>query len=113
MPTPNNKQVQNYPFLAELYQKEEFPDALVDQGKELLLQLCINIEAQQPATVQDFYALTQATTAQFNELEGFFEVEGEELEELARESIALDMVMISLFYGYEAEAETMIANRNW
>lgn len=113
MPTPTNNQVKTYPFLAELYQKEAFPNHLVDQAKELLLQLCATIEAEQPATVADFYKLTQATTAQLNDLGGLLEIEGEELEELIRESIALDMVMISLFYGYEAEAETMIANRTW
>lgn len=113
MSTPKNKQVQTYQFLAEMYQDAYFPDNLVDKGKALLLQLCATIEAKKPATLEEFYTLTQATTEQFNQLEVEFEAQESELETVARESIALDMMMISLFYGYEADAEEMIANRNW
>lgn len=111
--TIKNKQVQQYSFLAEMYQDDYFPNNLVDKGKELFLQLCVSIEAQQPSTLKEFYALTQATTEQFNQLEVEFGEQDSELETVARENIALDMMMISLFYGYEADAEEMIANRDW
>ncbi|MGH1335643.1 MAG: DUF5713 family protein [Aureispira sp.] len=108
-----NKQVQAHLFLADMYQDAYFPDNLVDKGKALLLQLCAKIEVEKPATLEAFYALTQATTEQFNQLEVEFGAQESELETVARENIALDMMMISLFYGYEADAEEMIANRNW
>lgn len=109
----NNKQVQKYSFLAELSPDPKFPNDLVDQGKAILVELCAQIEAQQPANLEEFYVLTQAATEQFNQLEALFQEKDSEQEMIVREAIALDMVMISLFYDYAAEAEDMIDNRTW
>ncbi len=109
----NNEQAKNYAFLKEMYEDPYFPDNLVDKGKALFVQLCAAIEQQQPATLKEFYALTQATTEQFNQLAVEFEAQESEIETVAREAIALDMMMLSLFYGYEADAEEMIDNRDW
>jgi hypothetical protein len=108
-----NELAQKHAFLADLYTDSYFPDHLVDKGKDLLLHLCAAIEAQQPANLEAFYVLTRATTEQFNQLDEEFQAAGSEIETGAREAIAEDMVMISLFYGYEADAEEMISNRDW
>jgi hypothetical protein len=112
--TIQNEQAKKYPFLAEMYLDDYFPDNLVDKAKDILIELCKTIEAQQPPTLEDFYALTQATTEQFNQLAEEFAAQDSEIETSAREAIAVDMTMVSLFYGFEeADAEEMIANRDW
>lgn len=112
--TIQNEQAKKYPFLAEMYLDDYFPDNLIDKAKDILVELCITIEAQAPSTLEDFYALTHATTEQFNQLAEEFEAQNSEIETSAREAIAVDITMISLFYGFEeADAEEMIANRNW
>jgi len=112
--TIQNEQAKKYPFLAELYLDDYFPDNLIDKAKDILVQLCVDIEAQNPPALEDFYTLTHAATEQFNQLAEEFVAQESEIETSAREAIAVDMTMISLFYGFEdADAEEMIANRDW
>ncbi|MCC3768922.1 hypothetical protein K6I34_000956 [Streptomyces sp. UNOC14_S4] len=80
-----------------------------DQGKAVLLRLCENIEAGVPTDLAALYALPQAATEEFNDLEAEFEAASSEIETIAR-----DFWFIARAYGFtDADAEELIATREW
>ncbi|WP_299701824.1 DUF5713 family protein [uncultured Pontibacter sp.] len=108
-----NEQVKNYEFLSDMYQDDYFPDFLVDKGKTILIELCLQIESQKPKNLEELYDLTHASTDKFNDLgEEFYENESE-LETAARENIAEDFEFIAKAYGFDADIEELIATRDW
>ncbi|MFK7970459.1 MAG: DUF5713 family protein [Bacteroidia bacterium] len=108
-----NEQLRSHPFLTVMYQDTYFPDVVVDQGKAILINLCMQIEKENPATLAELYALTHAATERFNDLEDEFDKHGSELETVAREAIAMDFEVIAKAYGFEADVEELIAPRDW
>lgn len=108
-----NAQVSRHEFLRVLYADGYFPDHLVDKGKAILLGLCERIEAEPPADLAALYALTEAATEEFNELEGEFLEAGSEIEMVARKALAEDLRFAASAYGLaDAEAEKLIAARD-
>ena len=71
--TPRNPQIQAHAFLADMSRDAYFPPKLVDQGKAILTELCLSIEAQPPKDLDALYALTHAATLRFNELAEAFD----------------------------------------
>ena len=67
-----NKQMAEYSFLKEMYEDEYFPNYLVDKGKDILIDLCKEIEIKKPQTLEELYALTHKATDRFNELQEEF-----------------------------------------
>ncbi|MDF2710046.1 MAG: hypothetical protein K0R62_5698 [Nonomuraea muscovyensis] len=111
---PTNQQVIDHAFLQALYDDDFYPDQVVDQGRAVLLRLCERIEADRPADLAALYALTEAATEEFNDLEAAFEAAGSEIETVAREVIADDFWFVASAYGFaEADAEELIAAREW
>ena len=109
-----NQQVAGRAFLRQLYADSYFPDHVVDKGKAILLRLCARIEAEQPSDLAALYTLTHAATEEFNRLEAEFEAAGSEIETVAREEIAEDFWFVASAYGFtDADAEELIATRNW
>lgn len=108
-----NKTMASYPFLAEMYDDDYFPNALVDKGKAILVRLCEQIEADKPQSLDDLYALTHATTEEFNDLAVEFEEEDSEIETAARDAIGTDFAAIAAAYGFDADIEELIAPREW
>ncbi|GAA0929083.1 DUF5713 family protein [Streptomyces thermoalcalitolerans] len=109
-----NQQVAGHAFLRGLYSDAYFPDHLVDKGKAIMIRLCERIEAERLTDVASLYALTQAATEEFNLLEAEFEAAGIEIETVAREVIAEDFWFVASAYGFQdADAETLIATRDW
>ncbi|WP_428307642.1 DUF5713 family protein [Lacipirellula sp.] len=102
-----------YPFLAEMYEDDYFPNALVDKGKAILVRLCEQIEVDQPESLDDLYALTHAATDEFNDLAVEFEEEDSEIETGARDAIGGDFAAIARAYVYDADIEELIATRDW
>jgi hypothetical protein len=87
---------------------------VVDQGKAILLRLCERIEAEQPADLEDLYALTQAATEEFNLLDSEFMAAGSGIETVAREWICDEFCFVASAYGFaEADAEKLTAGRDW
>ncbi|MGC0377356.1 hypothetical protein RKD28_004872 [Streptomyces sp. SAI-229] len=87
---------------------------MVDQGKAILLRLCERIEAEQPADLEDLYALTQAATEEFNLLDSEFMAAGSGIETVAREWICDEFCFVASAYGFaEADAEKLTAGRDW
>lgn len=109
-----NEQVAGHAFLGELYADAYFPDHVLDKGRAILLRLCERIESEPPADLAALYALTEAATVEFNELEAEFDAAGSEIETVAREEIGGDVWFVASAYGFaDADPEKLIAARDW
>lgn len=110
----SNNAVKTYPFLKEMYEDNYFPNKLVDKGKTILVNLCVQIEQKQPKNLEELYDLTHAATDKFNDLQEDFEENDSELETVARECIANNFQFIATSYGFkDADVEALIATRDW
>ncbi|MFI6520871.1 DUF5713 family protein [Spirillospora sp. NPDC050679] len=109
-----NQQTSGHAFLKGMYEDDYYPDHVVDKAKAILLRLCARIEAERPADLAALYALTQAATEEFNELEDDFHAAGSEIETVARDLIGADFWFIAAAYGFsDADNEELIATRDW
>ena len=109
-----NEKVKNYSFLKEMYQDDYFPNNCVDMGKEILIDLCFQIENEHPKSLDELYSLTHSATEKFNDLEEVFDENDSEIETAARECIGADFLYIANSYGFtEADDEELIATREW
>ncbi len=109
----NNQTVRNYIFLEEMYKDDYFPNAIVDKGKQILVNLCSKIELESPKSLEELYKLTHAATNQFNDLQEEFYDHDSEIETAARECIAANFIFIANAYGFSADIEELIATRDW
>lgn len=108
-----NEKLKNYTFLKGMYRDSYFPDFLVDKGKAILIELCIQIEEKKPKNLPELYELTHAATQKFNDLEEEFGENDSEIETVAAELIANDFEFIANAYGFDADIEELIATRYW
>lgn len=108
-----NSEMKDYSFLKGMYKDGYFPNFLVDKGKGILVRLCESIEQNHPESLESLYELTRVATEEFNVLEEEFGKNGSEIETVARESICDDFYNISKAYGFEADGEELVANRDW
>jgi len=100
-----NEELRNYAFLKDMYRDGYFPNFLVDKGKMVLINLCLQIEKEHPKTLSELYKLTHAATNKFNDLENEFGENGSEIE--------TGFYFIAKAYNYDADREALIATRNW
>ena len=113
-PDLSNEMVRSYSFLSEMYKDQYFPDNLVNKGKAILVNLCSQIEENQPKDLDELYKLTHSATDKFNGLQEEFEENDSEIETVARDCIGLDFEFIATSYGFEdADVEELIATRDW
>jgi hypothetical protein len=108
-----NEALKAYSFLKGMYNDSYFPENLVDKGKALLLDLCSQIEQEQPKDLEALYKLTHATTDKFNDLQEEFDAQDSEIETVARDCIGTDFDFIAQSYGFDADIEELIATRDW
>jgi hypothetical protein len=109
-----NEAINSHKFLEDMYNDDYFPNILVDKIKNILLDLCIQIEAKSPKSNEELYKLSHVTTEKINKLENEFEENESELETGAREAMAADFDFIVLTYGFkDADLEEVIAPRDW
>ena len=111
--TFKNNALNEYPFLKGMYDDPYFPNFLVDKCRDILTQLCAEIEEKHPENLEGLYKLTHAATNKFNDLEDEFYENESEIETGARETIAENFEFISKTYGFEADVEELIATREW
>ncbi|KQQ49246.1 hypothetical protein ASF84_23370 [Pseudomonas sp. Leaf127] len=110
----DNPTMDDHVFLQGMYADDYFPDEVVDLCKDVLIDLCRQIEQQQPATLEALYVLSHAATERLNALQDTFEAHGSELETAARDALAEDFSWIASAYGFaEADLEEMMAPREW
>jgi hypothetical protein len=95
-----NEIVKQHHFLEGMYTDSYYPKLLVDELKQILLNLCFQIEQTKPNKLDKLYHLSHAATKQINLLQNKFGNKGSEIETVAREVIALDI-------------EELIAPREW
>jgi predicted transcriptional regulator len=105
--------IKSYSLLKEMYEDAYFSAFLVDKGKKILIDLCFQIEEQQPKTLKELYVLTHLATDRFNDLEEEFNNNESEIETVARDCIGMDFAYIAKAYGFDADTEELIATRNW
>lgn len=109
-----NEKVRNYSFLSAMYRDTYFPDQCVDKGKQILIELCFQIEQSKPENVEELYQLTHSATDKFNDLQEDFEENDSEIETVARDCIGSDFEFIAHSYGFEdADIEELIGTRDW
>lgn len=109
-----NKEINDYKFLSGMYDDDYFPNFLVDKIKAFLVDLCENIESQNPKSSSELLSLTHASTESINELEEEFEENDSELETAAREDMAESFEFIVRSYGFsDVDIEDVIATREW
>jgi hypothetical protein len=108
-----NEKLKDYPFLQSMYDDEYFPNFLVDKGKQILIQLCETIEAQQPKDSESLFLLTHSATNEFNDLDEEFSDNGSAIETAARDAIGEDFDFIVKAYGFNVHIEDVIATRYW
>lgn len=109
-----NEAIRNYAFLATMYADSYFPAKLVDKGKAILMDLCTKLETRAPKTLPDLYDLTHRATDSFNDLQDEFLARKSKFNAVAKDCIAADFAFIIETYGYfEADAEELIATREW
>ena len=108
-----NKTMTEYSFLKEMYNDPFFPNNLVDKGKQILIDLCYQIESEKPKNLEELYKLSHNATDKFNDLQEEFYENESEIETAARESIAMDFEFTSNAYGFKADIEELIATRDW
>ncbi|MEY3240376.1 MAG: hypothetical protein RIR11_1814 [Bacteroidota bacterium] len=108
-----NEKLKNYSFLEGMYQDSYFPDFLVDKGRAILIELCIQIEEKKPKNLPELYELTHAATQKFNDLDEEFGENDSEIETAGAVLIANDFEFIANAYGFDADIEALIATRYW
>ena len=108
-----NSNIKNYSFLEKMSKDDYFPKFLVEKGKDILINLCNEIETEKPKNLKELYVLTQKATNKFNTLQEAFYKNESEIETAARENIGMDFEFISKSYGFDADIEELIATRDW
>ncbi|WP_281235169.1 DUF5713 family protein [Flavobacterium gelatinilyticum] len=108
-----NEKIRNYRILEEMYNDSYFPPQSVDKVRDVLLEFCFNIEKRKPKNLDQLYELSHTATEKINNLQDDFYRNGSELETGARESIAMDFDFICKSYGFKADVEELISNRDW
>lgn len=109
----SNDKVRSYILLEEMYSDSYFPNHLVDQLKQILLELCASIEANLPGDLDQLYKRTHQATEAINELQDAFYESDSEIETAARDCIGTDFDFIASAYGFDADGEELIAPRDW
>lgn len=112
----NNQALKSHDFLAEMYEDEYYPNHLVAQIEQILLEMCIQIEANKPTTIEELCQYTHPAVEKINDLQEVFDEHGSELETVARECMGEAFDFIATAYGFELtgdDLEAIIAPRDW
>ena len=101
-------------LLKGMYSDGYFPNPLVDKVRDVLLDACNDIESQNPADLDQLYAITHHATERINDLQEDFFNQGSEIETAARDDIATSFAHIANTYGFAgADIEELVATREW
>lgn len=109
-----NLKVDTSKLLEGMYHDGYFPNFLVDKVRDVIIDACREIEATNPKTHQDLYAITCRATEKINDLQEEFEETESEIETAAREDIAMTFGYVAKTYGFpDADLEELVATRDW
>ena len=102
----------NYKLLEEMYQDEYFPGFLVDKVKAELQKVICLLEAGENNTAAIQEKLDEAVWA-INDLQEEFEENDSEIETVARDSIAADVIEILNWFDIDIDVEDALGERDW
>ena len=112
----NNQTLKNHNFLADMYEDDYYPNHLVAKIEQILLNMCLQIEQNQPKTIAEFCQYSHPAVEKINELQDEFDEHDSELETVARECMGENFDYIATAYGFELtgdDLEEIIAPRDW
>lgn len=103
---------EGYEFLADMYEDTYFPKKLTDKVKNHIKQAVAALEQGQkdPAKVQKIF---DKMTLAINKLMPEFEDAGSELETVARDCIATDVMYILDWFELELDVEDALRERDF
>lgn len=107
-----NEKMAAYEFLSCMGEKY-YPAETTEKCREVLRQLCRDIEEKQPADLDALYELSHAATEKINGLEMEFMDKGSQIDTIARECLAEDFFNVAEAYGFDADMEELIEPREW
>jgi hypothetical protein len=114
MASITNQTILHHDFLRGMYNDGYFPNFLVDKIKEILLDVCQQIEQKKPKSDDELFSITHPAIEMINNLEEEFEENDSELETEAREVMGADFDFIVTTYGFkDVDIEDVIAPRDW
>jgi len=110
----DNLKVDPSKLLEDMYRDGYFPDFLVHKVRDVLLGAGREIEAENPRSHEELYAITCRVTEKINELQDEFEDNESEIETAARDDIAMSFGYIAKINGFpDADLEELVATRDW
>ena len=101
--TLQNQVMRDRVILADMNTDDHFPKHLVDECKDIMVQVCRRIETEKPKDPDALYAITHEATERLNDLQATFEENGSEMETGAREALGQEFDVIAKTYGFEAD----------
>ena len=102
----------NYNLLDEMYQDEYYPDFLVDKVKAELQKVIDLLESGETDTEVIQEKLDEAFCA-VNDLQDEFDENDSEIETVARDSIAADVIEILNWFDIDIDVEDALGERDW
>jgi hypothetical protein len=108
--TLQNDAMFKYEFLNDIRNDKYYPPGTWERGVDILVRLCAAFERDKPMDAAGVFGLTHAATEEFNAM-----LDDEiDLETVARECIAADIMAILAAYGHGTlDIEEAIAPRDW
>jgi hypothetical protein len=101
-----------YEFLKEMYSDDYFPDFLVDKVKAELENVIAFLETG-VTDVEQIQEKFDAMTIAVNDLQEEFEENDSEIETVARDSIAADVIEILNWFDIDIDVEDALGERDW
>ena len=101
-----------YEFLKEMYSDDYFPDFLVDKIKAELENVIAFLETG-VTDVEQIQEKFDAMTIVVNDLQEEFEENDSEIETVARDSIAADVIEILNWFDIDIDVEDALGERDW
>jgi uncharacterized protein YydD (DUF2326 family) len=109
-----NQEILNHQFLNDMYEDDYFPEFMVDKIKDILINVCIEIESKSPNSDESLFLITHAAVEKINDLQEEFAENDSEIETAAREAIGADFEFIVRVYDFNnVDIEDVIAPRDW
>jgi hypothetical protein len=110
----DNLKIDASKLLNGMYRDGYFPDFLVDKVRDVIIEACREIEAENPKAHEELYAITCRATEKINDLQREFEENQSEIETVARDDIAVTFGYVAKTYGFpDADLEELVATRDW
>ena len=103
---------ESYELLADMYADRTYPKKLTDKVKNHIKQT-ISVLEQGQTDAAKAQKLFDKMTLAINRLEAEFDAAGSELDTVARDCIATDVIYILEWFGIDLDVEDALREREW